>query len=120
MRNLSLLFILLICCEAKYIPEDGVYAVAETMPAYDKGMDAFDSFVNDEIEKWAPGEKASVFVSFVVKADGEVSDVKVVKGFSELYDEKAKEIVLNCPGKWTAGTEQGQPVDVKLVYPVRF
>lgn len=120
MRNLSFLFVLLICCEAKYIPEDGIYSVAETMPTYEHGMEAFNDFVQTEVQKWSPEESASVFVSFIVKSDGALSEVKVIKGHSEDYDEKAKAILLNSPGKWLAGTEEGQPVDVKMVYPIRF
>ena len=47
--------------------------------------------VKAEVENWAPEESASVFVSFVVKTDGELSDLKVIKGHSEAYDQKAKD-----------------------------
>ena len=120
MRSLSFLFVLLICCEAKYVPKDGIYSVAETMPTYEKGMDAFNSFVETEVEKWSPEESGSIYVSFIVKTDGKLSDMKIVKGFSQEYDKRVMKILQNSSGEWTAGTEEGKAVDVKVVYPVRF
>lgn len=120
MRVLSFLFVLLICCEAKYVPEDGVYAVSETMPAYDAGMDALNAYVTGEVQKREADIKGSVFISFVVLANGEVKEFEIVNGVNETTDLFAKNILQNAPGKWLPGTEEGKPVDVKMVYPVRF
>jgi len=120
MRYLTLLIILMVCCEAKYIPEDGVYAVSETMPSYAEGINALNAYVNEEVQKANLTESGSVFVSFVVTTEGQVGEMTILNGPSESLNETALAILKNAPGKWTPGTEEGQPVEVKMVYPVRF
>lgn len=120
MRYFTLLIILMVCCEAKYVPEDGVYAVSETMPSYESGISALNEYVNNEVQKADLTEKGSVFVSFIVTTDGQVGETTIINGASDLLNEKAISILKNAPGKWVPGTEEGQPVEVKMVYPVRF
>ncbi len=120
MRNLAFLFVVLICCEAKYIPEDGVYAVSETMPEYEYGMSALNKYVKAEVEKAEVDGSGSVFVSFVVTTEGQIDKMSILNGVNETLDQVALNILQNAPGKWTPGTEEGQAVEVKMVYPVRF
>lgn len=120
MRFFYLVFILMVCCQAKYVPEDGIYAVSETMPDYENGMGEFQQYMTQEINKLTAETKGSIFLSFVVKANGELDHVAVINGVNEDLDNKAINILKNAPGKWIPGMEEGQPVDVRMVYPIRF
>jgi TonB family protein len=119
MRWLSLLFILAICCEAKYIPEDGIYSVAEQMPEYTDGIQEFEQHVKDYISA-NDLETGSVFVSFVITDTGDLQDIKVVKSISDIHDELAVKAIKSAPNKWQPGSDEGKPVSVKMVYPVHF
>jgi protein TonB len=61
----------------------------------------------------------TVFVSFVVNADGSVSDVQVLKGIGSGCNEEALRVVQNMPN-WLPGRQSGQPVAVRYSLPIRF
>ncbi|MBV6647178.1 MAG: energy transducer TonB [Cyclobacteriaceae bacterium] len=120
MRLLSFLFILMFCCEAKYVPEDGIYAVAETMPKYKGGMEVFNTYIKQSLEKAEKKDSGSVFIAFVINDKGKMEDLKVVKSLNEQCDVMALEIIKNAPGDWSPGFSEGKPVSVKMVVPIHF
>ncbi|MEM9326518.1 MAG: energy transducer TonB [Bacteroidota bacterium] len=120
MRFVTLLVILLICCEAKYVPADGIYALTEEMPQYQEGQEAFDDYVKQAAAQSENQGAGQVFVSFIVSTDGSLKEAKAVNPRSDQVGEDAVKIITGAPGSWLPGIEEGQPVDVKLVYPVRF
>ncbi|MFT4737518.1 MAG: TonB family protein [Cyclobacteriaceae bacterium] len=125
MRWIVSLLVIAFCCDARYVPEDGVYAVAEVMPEYSEGMSIFAKYIKSEtasLDSAYPGKivGGKVMVSFVVHRDGTVAEIKVLRGINELQDQTALMAIQNAPKKWTPGTNQGKPVDVKLVYPVVY
>ncbi len=120
MRYLVYVFVLLVCCEAKYVPEDGVYAVTETMPTYKAGDSALNTYINEQVANTSINGKGSVFVSFVVTTNGEIEELSILNGVSADLDQEALRIIESVPGDWIPGTEEGKPVDVKMVYPIRF
>ena len=114
-----------ICCDARYVPEDGIYAVAEVMPEYSEGMKAFNTHIHGELKRLDsanPGEieNGQVMVSFIVNTDGSLSEMKVVRGINDLQDDAALQAIKSAPSKWNPGVDQGKPVNVKLTYPVRY
>ena len=65
------------------------------------------------------GIQGAVHVSFVVEADGSISDVLVAKGVEESLDAESVRAVQLMPD-WKPGEFQGNPVSVKMNLPVRF
>ena len=60
-----------------------------------------------------------VIVSFVVKKDGSVTDVKVVRGISPEIDNEALRIMSLLP-KWQPGSDKGKLVNVHYNMPIPF
>jgi hypothetical protein len=62
-----------------------------------------------------------VFLSFIIREDGRITDIEVMKGLPEaLWCEKeAIRVIQNMP-KWKPGTMAGKPVAVKYALPVKF
>jgi len=58
------------------------------------------------------GKKGTVKLSFMVAADGSISEIKVTKGLSTSADKKAIDLITNGP-KWN-GNSNGKPQLVKL------
>ena len=87
------------------------------------GMAAFYGYVGEQLEypKAAKenGITGKVFVEFTIKADGSISNTKVLKGIGGGCDEAALEIIRNMP-KWTPATENGENVSQKMVIPIKF
>jgi TonB family protein len=64
------------------------------------------------------GIEGTVIVKFVINKTGQVSETKVLKGPEELA-KAAENVVRGLPG-FTPGTQNGKPVNVELVLPIRF
>jgi protein TonB len=125
MRYAVCLLIIAFCCDARYVPKDGIYSVAETMPEYAEGMAAFNKHIESSLlvldsNTSSQYKTGQVMVSFIVNADGTLSEVKVVRGINDWQDEAALQAIKTAPRPWNPGINQGKPVSVKLTYPVKF
>ena len=60
-----------------------------------------------------------IFVSFTVNAEGDVSDVKVVKGLGSGLDEETIRAVKTLP-KFIPGKQNGRAVSVSFTVPITF
>ncbi|MDR3134218.1 MAG: TonB family protein [Prevotellaceae bacterium] len=95
----------------------------EENPQFPEGQAALLKFISDNLKY--PKEAASrkiegrVTVEFVVKADGRVSDVKVLRSVDPLLDEEAVRVIKAMP-RWTPGKQEGKPVAVRFILPVSF
>jgi protein TonB len=65
------------------------------------------------------GIQGRVFVSFVVEADGKVTNVKVVRSVDPALDREAVRVVESSP-KWKPGRQRGKPVRVSFTFPIIF
>lgn len=120
MRYVILLLIVAFCCDARHVPEDGVYAVAENLPEFGKGTKELDSELKKRIEQYDLNKEGTVFVSFVVDSTGAAGQYKVVRSENQELDSIALDIFQSLPPRWSPGTYDGKPVNVKMVYPVKF
>lgn len=100
-----------------------VLDIAEVMPQYEGGMEAMMKFIQKKIRyPRVPrqlGIEGTVFVSFIVKGDGAVADVRVIRGVHPDYDEEAAR-VISMLSMWKGGRHNGRPVSVKMVLPIKF
>jgi periplasmic protein TonB len=105
------------------IDEPEIFLIVEEMPSFPGGEAQLVKYLSDNI-KYPPiarenGITGTVFVTFVVGPDGQVKDVKVLRGIGGGCDEEAKRVVMNMP-KWKAGKQRGKPVSVQYNLPIRF
>ena len=102
---------------------DKVFEVAEKMPSFPGGQDALFDFIEKNIKypKGAEdyGIQGRVILTFIVKKDGSLSDVRVAKSVDPALDKEAVRLVKSMP-KWSPGKEKGQFVNVKFTVPVTF
>jgi protein TonB len=93
------------------------------MPTFPGGDEALYSFVGKqivypEIAKRA-GVEGKLYIQFVVRTDGKVSDVTVQKGIGAGCDEEAVRVVRSMPN-WKPGRQNGHPVNVRISIPIVF
>lgn len=67
----------------------------------------------------AAGEEGTVYMSFVVEIDGEISNIKVERGVSKDLDREAKRVVASFP-KWIPGEKDAQKVRTRVRLPIVF
>ncbi len=103
---------------------DPVFTVVRTNPKFAGGLNAMYKFIQDNIEYPAAARRADVsgkvFLTFVVLADGSITQIKVLKGMGFGTDEEAIRVVSAMP-KWKPGMNtEGEKVNVKFNLPITF
>ncbi len=100
-----------------------VYTVVEEMPLYPGGENARLMFFSNNLRVPADavkeGSSGTVYVSFIVQADGSISGAKVLRGIGKSYDEEVLRVVNLMP-KWNPGKQNGDAVAVVFNLPVKF
>jgi periplasmic protein TonB len=100
-----------------------VFLVVEQPPEFDGGLEAMYKFISKNMKYPASARRmnieGSVFVGFVVDADGKISEASIIKGISADCDKEALRVVQMMP-KWRPGKQSGRPVRVKFVLPIKF
>lgn len=103
--------------------EEQPYMYVEQMPQFPGGTEALAAFVQKNVHYPAVarqnGVQGRVFVSFVIKTDGSVGNVKVTKGIASGCDEEAVRVIKALP-RWTPGKQNGRLVPVSYTFPVVF
>lgn len=92
-------------------------------PQYPGGVDALLSMLSENVTyPDAAEEKAiqgRVYVKFVISKEGDVEDIKTLRGVHPLLNEEALRVVRLFP-KWTPGTFHGQLVRVSHSLPINL
>jgi hypothetical protein len=87
------------------------------------GMNKFIDFLNKNLQypdaERERGEEGTSSVEFVVDANGNISDVKVISSAGASFDTEAMRIVRMMP-KWNPGMQGGQPVPSYYTLPISF
>ena len=99
-----------------------LFTTSEIMPKYKGDLSAFLE-KNLHLPKDAQSQGAKpkkVFVGFTVNTDGSLSDIKVVKGLGQGYDEEAVRVMQLTSGNWQHGKQNGKNVKVRFTQPVDF
>jgi TonB family protein len=100
------------------------FSLLEDKPTFDGGdANKFSEWVNSNLTypdaAKAAGEQGRITLQFVVGTDGQVSNVKVLRGISEALDAEAVRVISSSP-KWEPGRIDGEPVPVTYTFPIVF
>jgi TonB family protein len=103
---------------------EGVYQVVPDMPVPPGGtMESFINYFQEnmkypELAK-EKGVEGLVAVSFIVREDGSVDDIAILRGIGGGCDEEAYRLVKES-GTWTPGKIDGKAVAVQMRLPIQF
>jgi TonB family protein len=104
-----------------------IYNKAEIDPSYAGGQEELMKYLKDNLKYPAEARKngveGTVFVDFVIDANGKVREVVATDIVGEDVDLSLKEesvrVVASMPG-WKAGIQHGKAVDVSFSIPITF
>jgi protein TonB len=100
-----------------------VFTFVEEMPSFPGGESARLKYLQDNVNFPQEARESSVagtvFLSFVVDANGRISNVRVVKGIDKGCDAEAVRVVKKMP-RWIPGKQAGKPVSVNFTMPIKF
>jgi TonB family protein len=100
------------------------FVLPEVMPEFPGGTEALKQYIADNINypesARENGIQGTVYVSFKITKEGEVTDVRLARGIHPPLDKEAVRVVDSMPD-WKPGMSNGQPVDVSgMGIPVDF
>jgi protein TonB len=101
----------------------GTFTFVEAMPEFSGGQEALRRYMQRNLHypstALANNIAGKVFVSFVVNADGTISNVEVLKGLGYGTDEEAIRVVRGMP-TWKPGRQNNHAVSVRYTMPITF
>jgi TonB family protein len=102
---------------------DPVFIVVDENPQFPGGDEARMEFLRNNIRYPAEARnnniQGTVFAQFVIKADGSLCNIEIVRGIGGGTDEEVIRILETMPN-WIPGQQRGQNVCVQFIMPVRF
>jgi len=100
-----------------------VFTIVEQMPSFPGGELALKEFLSKNIKYPQPaienGIQGVVYVSFIVKLNGNIENIKILRGIGSGCDEEAIRVLKTMP-HWSPGKQNGKNVNVNLNLPVYF
>jgi len=126
-----MLLTLFACTEEKLVAQDlkdpsverEIFSIVEEQPSYEGGMDAFYSYLMNEVKYPAiarsNGVEGQVYVEFDIERNGSVSHVRVVRDIGAGCGSEAARI-MNKVNSFKPGKQRGRTVKTIMVLPVNF
>lgn len=109
--------------EEEEVQEMEIFTVVESMPSFPGGDAARMRYLQENIKypqmARESGIQGTVYVTFVVETNGEVTDIRILRGIGGGCDEEAIRVIEQMP-KWNAGMQRGKPVRVQFNMPIKF
>lgn len=109
--------------EEEEVAEAEIFTVVEESPSFPGGDAARIKFLQENIVypqmARESGIQGTVYVTFVVERNGNVTDVRVLRGIGGGCDEEAVRVIKAMP-KWNPGKQRGKPVRVQFNMPIKF
>lgn len=92
------------------------YKKIDTKPEPKKGMGDFYQYVGKKL-KVNGDEYGKIIIQFVVNKNGEIIDVKILKGISPTINASAIQLLKEY-GDWLPGTHRGKAVNIQFLLPI--
>lgn len=103
-------------------PPEEIFLSPEVKPEPEGGFEGFYKFVGKNLKYPKRAQhtntQGKVYIEFVVDKDGQVTQLKVVKGIGSGCDEEAMRVLALT--KWQPGRQRGKPVKVRMTMLLNF
>lgn len=104
-------------------PENIIFIHVKNMPEFPGGIPALKKWLAEHVNYPAiakeNGIQGTVYLRFVVKKDGTIGKVKILRGVDPLLDEEAIKVVKKLP-RFKPGEQNGKKVNVWFSIPISF
>jgi TonB family protein len=102
--------------------ESGV-VIPQVMPRFGENDLAVHSYLGSQLqypeEAKEAGESGTVYIRFIVQADGSVKMDAILRGVHPLLDLEAWEVIERMPA-WKPAEAEGKPVSAAVTLPIKF
>ncbi len=100
-----------------------VYLLTDEKPTFPGGDVGLQKYFDDNLHIKIEEEYKFVTISFIVMANGQVADVRFVKGFAPKTNPGIDSTVVQVARKmpsWQPGLVKGKAVNTRLLFPVKL
>lgn len=102
---------------------DEICIVVDVEPSFPGGPEAMSSWLQSQItypeSAIENNEQGTVYIRFIIRKDGTISNIDVRKGVSVALDQEAIRVISLMP-KWTPGKLNGEFVNSYFTLPIAF
>ncbi len=102
---------------------DNIFYSVDSVPLFKPGTEILNQHIVQAFKKAGiSGDNVNgkIVVGFVVRTDGTISGVRVVKGFAESVDKVAINAFETLKGEWKPAMLNGQNVNYLQLFPINF
>lgn len=103
--------------------DDKIFTAVEQQAQFPGGLSAMMKYLSSNVHYPESAQQNNiqgrVIVQFVIKKDGSIGEVKVIRGVDESLDAEAIRVVKAMP-RWEPGKNNGLPVSYWFVLPISF
>ncbi len=104
--------------------EGVIFKFVDSDPEFVGGREAMITFLNDNMvfPKKATKrgtKKGKVYLEFIVKANGDLANIKVSKSSDKVFEKEAVRLFTIMP-TWKPGILNGNNVNSRYVFPIKF
>lgn len=109
--------------DREIIENSDIYTIVDRMPEYSNGATTLGQFISHNIrypqEARQNGIEGRILCSFIVTAEGLITNIEVVDGLHPQLDDEAVRVLGLMP-RWIPGENGGVKVNVKCLLPIDF
>jgi protein TonB len=91
----------------------------QSQPEYPGGMEAFNTYITSAVKNSELYKGKWMIISFIIKSDGTMEKVAIVKSIKRSVDRQVIEAMKNCK-TWKPAYKDNTPVEVQVSLPIRF
>ncbi len=107
----------------KYYKGEKIHTIVDKMPEFSGGTKAFQKYIADNVKYPVEAQKngiaGRVFVNFIVSKEGDVDQVRIVRGVDPSLDGEAIRVIKTMQ-KWKPGKLKGVAVNMMYTVPITF
>ncbi len=96
-----------------------VYVIVDQWPEFPGGKDVMEIFIKKNLKYPKECIEGNVYVSFIVEADGQLTNWRVLRSITKSSDSTALSVIKKMP-KWKPGKCKNAPVPVIMNIPIGF
>lgn len=109
--------------EKPAVKQDEIYDITEVAPEFPGGQTALFEYLKNNIRYPEQAKELAlegkVYVGFVVRDNGKITNVEIKRGVHELLDREAMRVIKSMPD-WKPGMNNGKAVNCRMILPIKF
>lgn len=99
------------------------FKAIDVEPQFPGGAKAFNKYLSKNVgypvNANSEEMNGSVTLAMAIEKDGTITDVKIVKGLSDVMDKETIRL-MNASPKWKPGMQSGQPIRVRYTFTINY